>query len=327
MQGSATHPCLMSVRDLLPPSSDQFREDVLHGLRLPEKELPCKYFYDARGSQLFEQICDLDEYYLTRTELAIMDRHAGEMADVFGRKCLLIEYGSGSSIKTRLLLDHLKEPVAYVPIDISREHLTESALNLAEQYPQLKIMPLCADFANLPSLPANGKSARKAVYFPGSTIGNFTRDEAIGLLRQTARLCGLGGRLLLGADLKKDPRVLEAAYNDDKGVTAAFNLNLLVRINRELEGDFPIDRFWHHAFYNPTQGRIEIYLISQVAQRVRVAGEVFQFSEGEPIRTEYSYKYSIDGLREMAAAAGFEVKHGWTDDRNNFLVLYLAVRF
>ena len=228
--------------------------------------MPCKYFYDARGSQLFEQICDLDEYYLTRTELAIMDRHAGEMADVLGRKCLLIEYGSGSSIKTRLLLDHLKEPVAYVPIDISREHLTESALNLAQQYPQLKIMPLCADFANLPSLPANGKSARKAVYFPGSTIGNFTRDEAIGLLRRPLGYAD-SEAASCWAPISKRIRGSSRQPTTTTRVSPPPSISISWCINRELEGDFPIDRFWHHAFYNPTQGRIEIYLISQVAQR------------------------------------------------------------
>jgi dimethylhistidine N-methyltransferase len=314
----------IAVQDLKPSAPDQFRADVLRGLRLAEKELPCKYFYDAAGSQLFEQICELDEYYLTRTELAIMQRHAREMADAVGRNCLLIEYGSGSSIKTRLLLDHLRDPAGYVPIDISCEHLEETALELGRQYPCLTIMPLCADFATLSKFPANGKAARKVVYFPGSTIGNFTPSEAIRLLRQTAQLCEPGGGVLLGADLRKDPRVLHAAYNDSKGVTAAFNLNLLARINRELGADFQLDQFWHHAPYNPRDGRIEMYLISRRTQRVRIAGEDVALREGEAIRTELSYKYTMSGLAEIATAAGFEVKQNWNDENDHFTVRYLA---
>jgi dimethylhistidine N-methyltransferase len=304
-----------------------FLADVLNGLRQPAKELPCKYFYDAEGSRLFDQICELDEYYLTRTELAIMRTHAAEMAALLGRQCLLLEYGSGSSIKTRLLLDHLAEPAAYVPVDISGDHLQESAQKLAELYPDVAVLPLCADFTRSFAVPSNGKRpARRVVYFPGSTIGNFTGDEAVALLRQTARRCGPGGGLLLGADLKKDPAVIHAAYNDKKGISAAFNLNLLVRINRELGADFQVDQFWHYAFYHPLDGRIEMHLVSRRDQRVRLAGQEFAFAEGETIRTEYSQKYSLGDLDQLASAGGFEVRQVWMDDRRYFCVQYLTAR-
>jgi dimethylhistidine N-methyltransferase len=303
----------------------QFRADVLRGLRSATKELPCKYFYDAAGAQLFEEICTLDEYYLTRTELAIMQRHAPAMAHLLGPNCLLIEYGSGTSIKTRLLLDHLSQPAAYVPIDISGVHLQETALRLRRQYPRLVIVPLCADFVDLPALPIDPK-AHKVVYFPGSTIGNFTPGEATRLLRRTAQMCGPGGGLLLGADLQKDPRVHHAAYNDTKGITAAFNLNLLKHINRELDADFRLDRFWHHAPYNPREGRVEMYLISRERQAVHAADEEFILAKCEPIRTEYSYKYTMNDLADIATSAGFEVRQHWNDEQDYFTVQYLVVR-
>ena len=315
------------VSDRAPQAAETFRADVLRGLRATPKELPCKYFYDEAGSRLFEQICELDEYYLTRTELALMHQHAVEMADLLGRDCLLIEYGSGSSTKTRLLLDHLRNPAAYVPVDLAREHLEQSAQALAAEYPRLNILPLYADFTRPLPLPPNGKPvARRVVYFPGSTIGNFTPEQTVALLRQTAQLCGSGGALLLGADLQKDPTVLHAAYNDRQGVTAAFNLNLLVRITRELGADFSVDHFWHHALYSPVEGRMEIYLISQRDQWAHVAGERFFFAEGEPICTEYSYKYTLAALGRLATAGGFQVGRVWTDERRYFAVLYLVVR-
>lgn len=310
----------------LAPSVDLFRSDVLRGLRLPAKQIPSKYFYDETGSQIFDEICQLPEYYPTRTELGIMQRHAGEMAQLLGRDCLLIEYGSGSSVKTRLLLDRLAEPAAYMPIDISGEHLLRSAESLAQVYPGIEIFPLCADFTMLAELPSLGRQpARRVIYFPGSTIGNFTPREAVELLRQTARLAGPSGGMLLGVDRKKEPWVLHAAYNDARGVTARFNLNLLARINRELEGDFPLEDFWHHAFYTPQQGRIEMHLLARQALRVHVAGEEFHFAQGESIRTEYSYKYSLDDLQALAAKAGFAVERTWTDRRGYFSVLYLTV--
>jgi dimethylhistidine N-methyltransferase len=296
-------------------------------LRGAQKTLPCKYFYDEIGSELFERITRLPEYYLTRTEWAIMERHASEMADLLGGGCLLIEYGSGSSSKTRLLLDHLSEPAGYVPVDVSGEQLCRSAQALASDYPQVEVLPLRADFTRRLRLPATRKPAtRRVAYFPGSTIGNFTPPEAIALLRRTARLCGPGGGLLLGADLIKDPRIIEAAYNDAQGVTAAFNLNLLARINRELGGDFHLDQFAHRAFYDGTLGRIEMHLVSRSAQSVHVGKETFYFEAGESIHTENSHKYSLAGLRDLAEAGGFETKRIWSDDSRLFSVHYLVVR-
>jgi dimethylhistidine N-methyltransferase len=310
----------------LAPSTERFREEVLRGLRRPCKELPCKYFYDERGSRLFEQICELDEYYLTRTELAIMRRHAPEMAARLGRNCLLIEYGSGSSTKTRLLLDHLHAPAGYAPLDISREHLVRSARRLAARYPGLDVLPICADFSGPLTLPRGfHREARRVVYFPGSTVGNFQPAAALVLLRRVALLGGRGGGLLIGVDLKKDPRLLEAAYNDRKGVTAEFNLNLLARINRELGADFRLDQFQHQAIYDQHLGRIEMHLMSLRPQTVVIAGEAVSFGEGERIRTEYSYKYSLADFRRLAADGGFEVQQVWTDDGRLFSVQYLTV--
>jgi dimethylhistidine N-methyltransferase len=310
----------------LAPAVDRFRADVLSGLSAPAKELPCKYFYDAAGSALFDRICELPEYYPTRTELAILRRDVREMAAAVGPASLLIEYGSGSGIKSQLLLDHLDAPVGYVPVDIAREHLWQSAAALAHRYPGVAVLPVCADFTRPLSLPVPPRRPRRrVVYFPGSTIGNFTPDEAAGLLRQTARLCGPGGGMLLGVDLKKDPQVLHAAYNDAQGVTAAFNLNLLARINRELGSDFRAERFWHHAFYNPRAGRIEMHLVSRVAHRVHIGGAAFTFGEGESIRTEYSYKYSPTDLHCLAASGGFAVRRTWVDEAAHFCVLYLEV--
>lgn len=305
-------------------AAGQFRADVLHGLRAPKKELPCKYFYDEAGSALFEQITELEEYYPTRTELGIMERHAAEMAKMLGPRCLLIEYGSGSSLKTRHLLDRMRHPAGYVPIDVSGEYLRRSAQALGDEYPHIDVLPLCADFTRPLILPACPTTARRVVYFPGSTLGNFTPEAALALLRQTAGLCGRGGGLLLGIDLRKDPRVIEAAYNDHGGVTAAFNRNILVRINRELGADFDIEQFAHRAFYNAPQGRIEMHLVSRREQVVRVGGVSFYFAVGESIHTENSHKYSLPVLTELAETAGFAVERVWTDERQYFSVAYLA---
>jgi dimethylhistidine N-methyltransferase len=299
---------------------------VLDGLRRPRKELPCKYFYDARGSELFERICGLGEYYPTRCELEILERYAGEMADAAGRGCVLIEYGSGSSRKTRLLLDRLREPAAYVPVDISAEHLARSAAALSRRYPGLAVLPVAVDFTGpftLPPLPS--PAGRRAVYFSGSTIGNFRPPAAVRLVAGMARLAGPGGGLLIAADLKKDAAILEPAYNDRLGVTAAFNLNLLARINRELGADFDLSRFRHLAFYNARRGRIEMHLVSLADQAVRIDGEVISFAEGERVRTEYSYKYGPDDFRALAARVGLRVEHVWTDARGLFSVQWLGV--
>ncbi len=316
----------------------QFRADVLRGLRAPAKELPCKYFYDEAGSDLFERITELEEYYPSRTERAILQQMASELAGLLGRRCLMIEYGSGSSAKTRLLLDHLLAPAGYVPIDVSAKSLHRSARALAADIPGAGGASSCADFTRLPRLPTPARRPeRRVVYFPGSTIGNFTPPEAIALLKQTADLCSQGeaeegfvsaapGGLVLGADLRKDPRVIEAAYNDSAGVTAAFNRNLLVRINRELAADFVVEQFAHHAFYNRAEGRIEMHLVSRCDQRVRVGDAEFFFAVGESVRTEYSYKYRLRDLRDLAGAAGFATERVWTDERGYFSVSYFTVQ-
>jgi dimethylhistidine N-methyltransferase len=307
------------------PGREDFRAQVLHGLRQARKQLPCKFFYDQRGSQLFDQICELDEYYLTRTELAILNRHVGEMAAMIGPGCRIVEYGSGSSQKTRLLLDHLESPAAYVPLDISREHLLDAAARLATTYPALNILPVCADYTRPFTLPNANGAARTVIYFPGSTIGNFEPHEARSFLAAAARQVGAGGGLLIGVDLKKDPARLHAAYNDVRGVTAAFNLNLMERINRELAATFSLDRFAHYAFYNPRLGRIEMHLVSLTSQTCQIGAESFYFREGETIFTESSYKYTLPEFASIAATAGWKVKHIWTDDNRMFSIQYLTI--
>ena len=310
----------------LSPARDDFRGQVLRGLSQSRKQLPCKFFYDRIGSQLFDRICDLPEYYLTRTELSILQSHVGEMAGMVGERCLLVEYGSGSSLKTRLLLEHLRDPQGYVPLDISREHLMDAAAQLSSLFPNLRILPVCADYTRPFELPHCDGAARTAVYFPGSTIGNFDPHEARSCLRSAAERCGPGGGLLIGVDLKKDPAILHAAYNDAAGVTAAFNLNLLARINRELDGNFDLDRFAHYAFYNPRLGRVEMHLVSRADQTVSVANHLFSFREGETIFTESSYKYTPDEFRSLATASGWAVEKVWIDGSRAFSVQYLTVR-
>jgi dimethylhistidine N-methyltransferase len=306
------------------PDVLRMREEVWAGLAAPRKTLPCKWLYDARGSALFERICELPEYYPTRTELAILEAHAGEMAERLGPRCLLVEYGSGSSRKTRLLLDRLVEPAGYVPIDISRSALAASAHALAEAYPGLEVLPVCADYAEPVELPRPRRPAeRRAVFFPGSTIGNFTPPDAQRFLARMARVAGPGGGVLIGADLRKDPALLEAAYDDAAGVTAAFDRNLLVRINRELGADFPVERFQHRALWNEADGRVEMHLVSLDARTVTVAGRRFAFAAGESIHTENSYKYTLPGFAALAAGAGLAVRRVWTDPRGWFSVQWL----
>lgn len=303
----------------------QFRRDVLAGLTQPNKSLPCKYFYDETGSRLFDRICELDEYYLTRTEIAILENHAEEMAAEFGPACVLVEYGSGSSLKTRLLLDRLDEDATYIPVDISREHLHQTAVELHEQYPELRIRPVCADFTqpfDLPELP--DKTGRTIAYFPGSTIGNFPPDRATELLGQMHRLVGPAGGVVIGVDLPKAPEILEAAYDDRQGVTSQFNLNLLERINRELDADIPVSRFAHRATFNERESRVEISLVSTKEQTVWIEGREIAFAEGEAIHTENSYKYSLSTFADLAAQAGFDVHRVWCDEDDYFSVQYLT---
>ncbi len=307
------------------PGSGTFQDDVILGLREFPKTLPCKYFYDERGSQLFDQICDLEEYYLTRTELAIMEAFAPEMASQIGPGVMLIEYGSGSSVKTRILLDHLPAGARYVPVDISWKHLQQTANGLARLYPELEVLPVCADFTTKFDLPiSTRKPTHCAVYFPGSTIGNFAPEEARRLLARIAPLCGASGGLLIGIDLDKDRETLEAAYDDAKGVTAEFNLNLLHRINRELNGDFVIQNFQHVAVYDQNECRIEISLKSLCDQVVTVSGHTFNIDEGESICTEYSHKYTVDGFAQMASRVGLTMRRHWTDEQRRFAVLHFA---
>jgi dimethylhistidine N-methyltransferase len=306
----------------LAPAVEKLRRDVLEALaRRPHKELPTQYLYDARGSALFERICELPEYYPTRTELGIMERDAEAMARGVGPRALLIEYGSGSSIKTQRLLEPLREPAGCVLVDISREHLLASAARLAVDFPHVEVLPVCTDFTAPFSVPRpQGAVRRRVVYFPGSTIGNFLPGAATRLLQQMAAQVGPGGGLLIGTDLRKDPAVLEAAYDDAQGVTAAFNKNLLRRINRELGADFRLDAFTHRAIYDEELGRIEMLLVSREAQVVRVAGRRFELAAGEAIRTEYSHKYTIDGFHRMAAAAGWRAEEVWEDPQEWFAV-------
>ena len=304
----------------------QFLNDVIRGLSRSHKEIPCKYFYDEIGSALFDEICDLDEYYLTRTELTILRVHAPEMAAAIGQDCELIEFGSGSGIKTRLLLDHVRAPRAYVPIDVSPQPIERSALALADRFAGLNVLPVHADFTAPLSLPSTGEPrARRVVYFPGSTIGNFTPRAAVSLLAAIARLVGSGGGLLVGLDLDKDESIVWPAYNDRGGVTARFNLNLLGRINRELGADFNLDAFAHRASYVRARERVEIYLVSRAAQLVKIGGLVFGFEEGETIHTEYSHKYTLEHFGRMTSRAGFTLVRQWLDPRRYFSVQYLEV--
>jgi L-histidine Nalpha-methyltransferase len=308
----------------LAPGEESFRDAVFAGLGCEPKTLPCKFFYDARGSALFEEICLLPEYYLTRTEIAILERYAGAIAAHIGPNCRLIELGSGASIKVRILLRALTAPAAYVPVDISREWLQEAARQLAADFPGLPVVAVCADYTRpfpLPPLP--GPAGTRVGFFPGSTIGNFEPDAVVRFLRQCGEFLGRGGNMLVGVDLKKDPAILNAAYNDKAGMNAAFNLNLLARINRELDGDLDLGRFAHAAFYNPDAGRMELYLESLAAQTATIAGRHFEFAAGERIHTENSYKYSVDEFRALAARAGFRPVETWTDPDHLFSVHYL----
>jgi len=308
----------------LAPLASRFREDVLDGLSLPQKRLVPKYFYDEVGSALFEAICALPEYYPTRTELAMMETHAAAMAQRLGPRCALVEFGSGASRKSRLLIAAAR-PSVYVPIDISRGMLRSATEGLQRSFPELAIMAVCADYSvslELPALEHYG-ARRRVMYFPGSTIGNFDPEEAIGFLRQLARLAGAGGGLLIGVDLRKDKAVLEAAYDDPSGVTAAFNLNLLARINRELGADFDVRAFRHRAVYSDERGRVEMHLESCREQTVRIGPASFAFRAGESIHTENSYKFSVAEFQALATCAGFKPRECWVDDAGLFSIHYM----
>jgi L-histidine Nalpha-methyltransferase len=308
----------------LAPGEESFRDAVFSGLGRAPKTLPCKFFYDERGSALFEEICRLPEYYLTRTEIAILERHAGAIAAQIGPHARLVELGSGASIKVRILLRALQAPAAYVAVDISREWLREAAGELAADFPLLPVVAVCADYTrSFPLPPLPGPAGKRVGFFPGSTIGNFEPNAVVRFLRHCAELLGPGGEMLIGADLKKDPAILDAAYNDKAGINAAFNLNLLDRIDRELDGDIDVARFAHVAFYNEAAGRVELYLESRAAQSATIAGRRFDFAAGERIHTENSYKYSVEEFHALAARAGFRPVETWTDPDRLFSVHYL----
>jgi dimethylhistidine N-methyltransferase len=304
------------------PQEGDFAAALAAGLSRSPKEIACKFFYDEQGSHLFDAICALPEYYQTRTELALLARHAGEIAALVGAHAEIVEFGAGALTKVRILLDALAAPAAYTPLDISGDYLGTVARTLAADYPALTLRPIVADFTQPLAIPVLTGNPRRAGFFPGGTIGNFRPEAAAGLLRRMHASLN-GGGLLIGVDLVKDPRRLHAAYNDGAGVTAAFNKNLLARANRELDAGFDLDGFAHYAPYNAAQHRIEMYLVSLKRQSVEVGGRRFDFAQGEAIHTEDSHKYTIEAFRELAARAGFEPRAVWTDEERLFSLHWL----
>ena len=314
----------VKLLDLDPVNNDDPVE-ILTGLTRDPKEISPKYFYDEAGSKLFDQICEQPEYYPTRTEISIMENHVAEMAALVGPRVSVIEFGSGSSLKTRLLLEQLEEPAAYVPVDIAREQLLNAAERLAGEYPSIEVLPVCADFTRPFDLPEPViPPERNVVYFPGSTIGNFAEEDALQLLKVMRAEAKDGGALLIGVDLEKPREILEPAYNDAAGVTADFNLNVLRRMNREYDADFKLHRFEHSAIYDKDNSRIEMRLISLEKQAVHIAGKRIELDQGEFIVTEHSHKYSTDRFETLAAFAGFALREVWTDPAELFSVQYLV---
>ncbi|UCE89550.1 MAG: L-histidine N(alpha)-methyltransferase [Pseudomonadota bacterium] len=306
------------------PEPADFYSEVIEGLGRKRKIIPPKFFYDAEGSRLFDAICGLPEYYPTRTEMQILRDNAADIAGHVGEDCLLVEPGSGSSHKVRLLLDSIR-PSAYMPMDISKDHLIGAAQRVSAEYPWLDVHATCADFTEPLDLPYEPPQGHTVAFFPGSSIGNFEPERAVEFLANIAAMVGKQGGLLIGVDLVMDHEILNAAYNDSQGVTAAFNRNLLVRINRELGADFDVDSFDHHAFYNAQESRVEMHLVSEVDQVVCVNSHRFEFAGNETIHTENSYKYSIEAFQTCAREAGFSPINVWTDAQNLFSVHYLEV--
>jgi L-histidine Nalpha-methyltransferase len=294
---------------------------ILSGLNRHPKELPSIYFYDERGSDIFERICALPEYYLTRTEINILERCAGEISALLGPEVLLVEIGSGASVKTSLMLDHMVRPAGYVPVDVSRHHLEAAADRLRRRYPGLSVVPRCADFT-APLSKVMSPAARTAIFFPGSTIGNFDLDAAVQLLAQLREFAGRNGALVIGTDLVKDADRLVRAYNDSAGVTAEFNLNILAHLNREFGSDFNLAAFEHDAPWVAAEGRMEMHLVSRWPQQVHIGGEIIHFSGGERLRTETCHKYTLAGFAELAKRAGWDVKSVWTDPDALFSIQY-----
>jgi len=317
---------LTAPQRIAAPESSDFLADVIAGISSNPRTLPCKYFYDERGTALFQKICELPEYYITRTEIDILDRNRAEIASQLGPSVELIGLGTGAGTKTRILVEALKDPAVYISVDISEKQLRESTALFQKIFPDLEILPVCADYLQPVVLPTpSHKAARNVVYFPGSTIGNFEPNEAMEFLRRIANVCRENGGLLIGVDLKKDQHVIEAAYNDRAGITAQFNLNLLARMNREVGADFDLDQWRHRAIYNSSAGRIEMYLISEIDQFVHLDEHKFHFRRGEKITTEYSYKYAQEEFAALAGKVGFEFVRMWTDNARLFGVFYFMV--
>ena len=301
----------------------EHQDEVLTALRRDPKEIPSKFFYDAAGCELFEQICKLPEYYPTRTELSIMESRIEEISEAIGANAVLIEYGSGASLKTRMLLDAMAAPLAYVPLDIAIDHLQDAADALRQRYPNLTVLPTYGDFTQEIELPDSTPTGKRVVYFPGSTIGNLKPKQAIDLLQRIHRLVGADGGLLLGVDLVKEAEVLNAAYDDSQGVTAEFNRNTLRHVNRAADANFDPDQFEHLAFYHPTQQRVEMHLESRLPQTVRVGETDIQLQQGERIRTELSHKYQRSTLEDMCLQAGLKINQWWTDERQWFGIAWI----
>jgi L-histidine Nalpha-methyltransferase len=305
------------------PETADIHDEIIQGLSAPQPYIQAKYFYDETGSRLFEAICNTEEYYPTRTEVSILRDNIDDIVETLGKDCLLIEPGSGDSYKVRLLLDALK-PVAYLPIDISRRYLQDEAQKLAVEFTWLNVHAVCADFTGKLELPYHVEEVNKVAFFPGSTIGNFLPEQAVGVLREIRMMVGDDGGLLVGVDLQKDNAILNAAYNDSEGFTEQFNKNLLCRINRELGADFDLAGFRHLAYFNEAEHRIEMHLVSEQEQQVTIDGQVFSFQKGQSILTEYSHKYTIEHFQRLAEEAGFHCVKTWIDDDQLFSVHYLA---
>lgn len=317
----------LSLVDESTPQNDEFLNDVLMGLTQSKKTLPCKYFYDEKGSQLFEAICDTDEYYVTRTEIGILQKNMNDIAQRVGPGCDILEFGSGAGVKIQLLLSGLHSPRSYIPIDISMEILEASSQKLAQRYPDVSVVPIVGDYHKHIELPEgflNKTPHKKLVFFPGSTISNFAPDEAQQFLQRIHQLLSPGDGLLIGVDCVKPIHLLNAAYNDAAGITAAFNLNLLDRIANTFDTNLESKHFLHHAFFNNEHSRIEMHLVSKCKQVIQIAGETIHFERGETIHTENSYKYSLDGFKAMVEEAAFEPNTVWQDEEQLFSLHYLT---
>ena len=307
----------------IPRLNKEMYADVLEGMRQNPPEIPSKYLYDDRGSKLFNQICELDEYYLTDTEIALTTKHATDIAAHLGSHARLVELGAGSGLKTRILLKHLHELAAYVPVDISEAELKRCVQRLAQQFPTLDVMPVCADYTAGWELPKNGFDGRTAFYYPGSTVGNFHPQQAQAFLGRLAKMAGPRSAMVIGVDLHKDPAIIEAAYNDSEGVTARFTLNLLRRLNRECGADFDLEQFEHRAVYQQQQQRIQTRIYSRADQQVHFPDETFRFRSGEWMAVEYSYKYTIEDFARLAEQASWRTRALWTDDDQMFSLWFL----